>query len=82
MLKKFGNLKLFKHRPTIIAEVGVNHSCNLKLAKKYIKLCKNAGADAVKFQTCKANKIASKFSPTTWFKGRKNKKPIRSFKIR
>jgi sialic acid synthase SpsE len=38
-LKKFGNLKLFGHRPTIIAEVGVNHNCNLSLAKKYVKLC-------------------------------------------
>ena len=66
ILKKFGNLKLFGHRPTIIAEVGVNHNCNLTLAKKYIKLCKNAGADAVKFQTYKANKIASKFSPAYW----------------
>ena len=40
----------------IIAEVGVNHNCNLTLAKKYVKLCKGAGADAVKFQTYKANK--------------------------
>lgn len=66
IFKKFGNLKLFTHRPTIIAEVGVNHNCNFSLAKKYIKLCKNAGADAVKFQTYKANKIASKFSPAYW----------------
>jgi len=66
IIKKFGNLKLFKHRPTIIAEVGVNHNCNLSLAKNYIKLCKNAGADAVKFQTYKADKIASKFSPAYW----------------
>ena len=66
ILKKFGNLKLFNHRPTIIAEVGVNHNCDLTLAKKYIKLCKTAGADAVKFQTYKADKIASKFSPAYW----------------
>ena len=41
IFKKFGNLKLFTHRPTIIAEVGVNHNCNLSLLEKYIKLCKN-----------------------------------------
>ena len=64
--KKFGNLNLFNFRPTIIAEVGVNHSCNLSLAKKYINLCKIAGADAVKFQTYKAEKIASKISPAYW----------------
>ena len=65
-IKKFGDLKLFDHRPTIIAEVGVNHHCNLALAKKYIKLCKKGGADAVKFQTYKAEKIASKISPAYW----------------
>ena len=64
--KKFGDLKLFTYRPTIIAEVGVNHNCNLSLAKKYIKLCKIGGAEAVKFQTYKADKIASKFSPAYW----------------
>jgi|TARA_B110000027_G_scaffold120379_1_gene133775 N-acetylneuraminate synthase len=62
----FGNLKLYKYKPTIIAEVGVNHNCNLTLAKKYIKLCKEAGADAVKFQTYKAEKIAAKISPAYW----------------
>lgn len=79
--RKFGNLKLFKHRPTIIAEVGVNHNCNLSLAKKYIKLCKIAGADAVKFQTYKAHKIASKFSPAYWdLKEEKTKSQFDLFK--
>ena len=59
----FGNLKIYNYKPTIIAEVGVNHNCNLKIAKKYIQLCKNAGADAIKFQTYKADKIVSKNSP-------------------
>ena len=80
-LKKFGNLKLFGHRPTIIAEVGVNHNCNLSLAKKYVKLCKNSGADAVKFQTYKADKIASKFSPAYWdLKEEKTKSQYELFK--
>ena len=64
--KYFGNLALFNYRPTIIAEVGVNHNCKLPLAKKYIKLCKKAGADAVKFQTYKAEKITAKLSPAYW----------------
>ena len=80
-IKKFGNLKLFGHRPTIIAEVGVNHNCNLSLAKKYVKLCKNSGADAVKFQTYKADKIASKFSPAYWdLKEEKTKSQYELFK--
>jgi len=80
-LKKFGNLKLFEYRPTIIAEVGVNHNCNLSLAKKYVKLCKDSGADAVKFQTYKADKIASKFSPAYWdLKEEKTKSQYELFK--
>ena len=27
-MDKFGNLKLHKNKPTVIAEVGVNHGCN------------------------------------------------------
>ena len=79
--KKFGDLKLFTYRPTIIAEVGVNHNCNLSLAKKYIKLCKIGGADAVKFQTYKADKIASKFSPAYWdLKEEKTKSQYKLFR--
>jgi sialic acid synthase SpsE len=32
-MKKFGPLPLYNYRPTIIAEAGVNHGGNLKLAK-------------------------------------------------
>lgn len=65
-IHKFGNLKLYEYKPTIIAEVGVNHNCDLKLAKKYIRLCKESRADAVKFQTYKADKIVAKKSPAYW----------------
>jgi N-acetylneuraminate synthase len=65
-VKKFGPLQLYKNKPTIIAEAGVNHGCNLSLALKYIKLAKEAGVDAIKFQTYKANKIVSKISPAYW----------------
>ena len=50
----------------MIAEIGVNHNCDLKIAKKQIDLAKKGGANAVKFQTYKANLIASKFSPSYW----------------
>lgn len=33
-----------------IAEIGINHNGDLKLAKKLIKVAKDAGADVVKFQ--------------------------------
>jgi N-acetylneuraminate synthase len=63
---KFGNLKIHSNKPTIIAEAGVNHNCNFNLAKKYIKLVKNSGADAIKFQTYKAETLAAEDSPSYW----------------
>jgi len=47
----------------IIAEAGVNHNGSLELAKKLIDVAKEAGADAVKFQTFKAENIVSKEAP-------------------
>lgn len=53
-------------RPYIIAEVGVNHGGSMRKAKLLIDLAKEGGADAVKFQTYKAGKIASRHSPSYW----------------
>lgn len=47
-------------RTFIIAEAGVNHNGNMDIAKKLIDVAKDAGADAVKFQTFKAEKIVTK----------------------
>ncbi|HEU4609733.1 MAG TPA: N-acetylneuraminate synthase [Chitinophagaceae bacterium] len=44
----------------IIAEAGVNHNGDLKLAKQLVDVAVEAGADYVKFQTFKADKLASK----------------------
>jgi N,N'-diacetyllegionaminate synthase len=44
----------------IIAEAGVNHNGILENAKKLIKFAAEAGADYVKFQTFKADKLVSK----------------------
>ena len=46
-------------RVLIIAEAGVNHNGDLNLAKQLIDAAANAGADFVKFQTFKANKLVS-----------------------
>jgi len=43
----------------IIAEAGVNHNGSVDMAKKLVEVAAKAGADAVKFQTFKAEKIAS-----------------------
>jgi len=43
--------------PYCIAEVGINHNGDLALAKRMIEVAKEAGADAVKFQTFKAEEF-------------------------
>jgi N,N'-diacetyllegionaminate synthase len=47
----------------IIAEAGVNHNGSLELAKALIDVAADANADAVKFQTFKADKLVSKTAP-------------------
>ena len=63
--------ELFKNKfnytkPYIIAEAGVNHECSMQKALKLVKKAKEGGADAIKFQTYKADSLASKFSPAYW----------------
>ena len=43
--------------PYIIAEVGINHNGDLKSALEMIDIAKSSGADAVKFQTFKAEEF-------------------------
>ncbi|MDG1440683.1 MAG: N-acetylneuraminate synthase family protein [Flavobacteriales bacterium] len=52
--------------PYIIAEAGVNHEGSMKLAKRLVKEAKEGGADAIKFQSYKAETLASKNSPAYW----------------
>ena len=47
----------------IIAEAGVNHNGSLDLAKKLVVKAKEAGADYVKFQTARPEKVISTFAP-------------------
>lgn len=47
----------------IIAEAGVNHNGSLKLAKEMVIRAKEAGADCVKFQTFKAERVVTKNAP-------------------
>lgn len=47
----------------VIAEAGVNHNGNLELARRLIDCAADAGADAVKFQTFDAKKLATHAAP-------------------
>lgn len=47
----------------IIAEAGVNHNGSLEMAKKLVEGAADAGVDAVKFQTFKADNLVSRLAP-------------------
>jgi N-acetylneuraminate synthase len=51
------------HKTYVIAEAGVNHNGDIKLAKQLIDVAVEAGADAVKFQTFKADLLVTKDTP-------------------
>lgn len=46
-------------RPIIIAEAGVNHNGDLDMALRMVETAKDAGADYIKFQTFKADKLVT-----------------------
>jgi N,N'-diacetyllegionaminate synthase len=48
------------NRTLIIAEAGVNHNGDIKLAKQLIDVAADAGADYVKFQTFSADRMVTK----------------------
>ncbi|MGC9602336.1 MAG: N-acetylneuraminate synthase [Minisyncoccia bacterium] len=61
---KIGKFTVGKGKPVfIIAEAGVNHNGRLDLALKLIDAAAHAGADAVKFQTFKAEQVVTSDMP-------------------
>lgn len=55
------------NRTFIIAEAGVNHNGSLEMAFQLIDVAVAAGADAVKFQTFKAEKVIADNAPKTGY---------------
>lgn len=59
--KKNASCKVF-----IIAEAGVHHACDINIAKGLIEAAADAGADAIKFQTYKADSLVTRWAPQYW----------------
>lgn len=53
-------------KTVVIAEVGVNHIGRMDYAEELIKTAARAGANIVKFQTYKAEKLATRKAPRYW----------------
>ena len=49
------------HQTYFVADVAANHDGSLSRAKKLIRLCAKAGANAAKFQHFKADTIVSEY---------------------
>jgi N-acetylneuraminate synthase len=54
----------------IVAEAGVNHNGSLEMAKELVDVAAEAGADAVKFQSFKADKVISSRAPKAEYQTR------------
>ena len=63
---KIGNCIFGGPKTIIIAEAGVNHLGRMDYAEELIKTAARAGADIVKFQTYKAEKLSTKNAPRFW----------------
>ena len=63
----------------IIAEAGVNHNGSVDLAKKLIDVASDAGADAVKFQTFKAENLVTKDAQKAEYQKRNSDKKESQF---
>jgi N,N'-diacetyllegionaminate synthase len=61
---RFGSKSIGFGQPVfIIAEAGVNHNGDLQVAQELVDAAAEAGADAVKFQTFRAQELVSASSP-------------------
>ena len=53
-------------KPYMLAEIGVNHEGDIQLARQLIDEAAGAGANGVKFQSYKAERLVIKSAPAYW----------------
>lgn len=63
----------------IIAEIGINHNGNMQIAKNLIDEAKSCGADAVKFQSFKTDKLFTYITPGMTEEEEKKKQELFEF---
>jgi N,N'-diacetyllegionaminate synthase len=74
-------MKINNKKTFIIAEAGVNHNGSLKKALELIDVAKLSGADAIKFQTFKAENLATDYAPKAEYQKYKSQKAETQFQM-
>ena len=74
-------MRIDNKRTFIIAEAGVNHNGSIKKALKLIDVAKLSGADAIKFQTFKAENLATDYAPKAEYQKSKALKKETQFQM-
>ncbi|MHC4385453.1 MAG: N-acetylneuraminate synthase family protein [Planctomycetota bacterium] len=65
-IQELAGIKIDRSRPFLILEAGVNHEESLDKAFEMVDAAAKAGADVIKFQSYKAETLASRNSPAYW----------------
>ena len=70
-----------KNKVIVIAEAGVNHNGDIRLAKKLVDVAKNSGADYIKFQAFFARELVTLKSKLSKYQAKNVRKEIRQFDL-